>query len=305
MKKQILFLVGPTATGKSAVGVCLARKINAEIISCDSMQIYKGMEIITSVPKVTLRRSVRHHLLSVVSPKESYDVSRYRRRALALVRDVIKRGKIPLFVGGTGLYMSIVIDGIFAARPQNEKLRRRLYREAQISGNECLYARLKEADPAAAAKIHPNDLRRIVRALEVFLCTGKPISQLQQQRRGLTDRYDVGIFCLTMDREALKRRIDERVEKMFKQGLENEVKKLSRRELGRTASLAIGIRELKGYFDGRYGLEEVKRLIKRNTAQYAKRQLTWFRKDKRIKWVRVTESQTPAHIAEKIWKKLS
>ncbi|MFH1198914.1 MAG: tRNA (adenosine(37)-N6)-dimethylallyltransferase MiaA [Candidatus Omnitrophota bacterium] len=285
MKEKIFFLVGPTAVGKTAAAINLAKKINGEIISCDSMQIYKGMDIITSKPPKSLLKKVPHHLIGMISPIKEYDVSRYRKDALTKIKLILKKGKVPIFVGGTGLYLSILVDGIFDCQPEDAKLRERLYKEAKKSGSEKLHLRLKKIDPAAAVKIHPNDTRRIVRALEVFKVTGQPISELQKQRSGLAKDYDVRIFCLNMAREKLYQRIDARVDKMFKEGLLREVKKLFKLKLSKTARFAIGIQELKGYFEGKYDLGEAKRLMKRNSRHYAKRQLTWFRKDKRIKWV--------------------
>lgn len=299
-KNKIIFIVGPTAVGKSAVAVHLAKKIKAEIISCDSMQIYRGMPIITSKPGADLRKKVIHHLLSVVSPEKEYNVSRYREQALQKIKAIIKKGKVPLFVGGTGLYVSVLIDGIFKNKVINLALRKKLYAQFKEYGRDYLYAKLKSVDSPAAEKIHPNDTKRIIRALEVFEATGRPISSLQQEREGLTKDYKVKIFCLNMDRGALYKRIDRRLDKMFAAGLINEVKRLLSKRLSKTAQYAIGINELKGYFQGQYDLEEAKRLIKRNSRRYAKRQLSWFRKDKRIKWVDIKDSDTPGQIAKKV-----
>jgi len=304
MKRKTVFLMGPTAIGKTETAICLARKINAEIISCDSMQIYKGMDIITSKPSAVLRRNVNHHLIDVIAPTKEYNVSMYRRDALKKIKEVIKKGRIPLLAGGTGLYMSILIDGIFTLEQKNKSIREGLYRLAESRGNQYLHKRLQNIDPEAALKIHPNDTRRIVRALEVFKNTGKPISFLQKQRKGLNQEYDVKIFCLNMPREKLYKIIDERVDKMFARGIVSEAKKLLKSRLSKTASSAIGLRELKGYFDGLYDLEEVKHLIKRNTRLYAKRQLTWFRKDKRINWINISDKEEPKEVAERLWKEL-
>lgn len=305
MKPKVVFLVGPTAVGKSGISVKLAQKIKAEIISCDSMQIYKGMDIITSKPKPAARRKIQHHLIDIISPTQEYDVSRYCQVALRKIKEALKKDEIPLFVGGTGLYMSILVDGIFKAKVQNKIIRKRLYREAGQLGSSHLYKKLQVVDPEAAFKIHPHDTKRIIRALEVFEACGRPISQLQKERRSLFDEYEVKIFCLNMARDKLYQKIDHRVDKMFNQGLADEVKKLLKLKLSKTASCAIGIRELKGCFDGLYDLEEAKRLIKKNTRNYAKRQLTWFRKDKRVEWVEVGEKNTPSAIANKIIKKLN
>ena len=303
-RSKIFFLVGPTAAGKTSVAYHLAGKINAEIISCDSMQIYKGMRIISSQPQVALKRKIPHHLVGFLSPQKEYDVSQYRRDALKKVNEVIKKGKVPLFVGGTGLYTSIVIDGIFMDAGKDEALRNKLYRQAKVKGSGVLYEKLKKVDLLAALKIHPNDTKRIVRALEVFESTGKQISQLQKESSGgLKKDYDINIFCLNPKRPLLRKRIEERVEAMFKEGIVREARELLRANLSRTASYAIGIREMQGHLAGEYDLEEAKQLIKRNTRLYAKRQLTWFRKDKRIKWITITGKDTPQAIAERLWKR--
>jgi len=304
-KGKIFFLVGPTAIGKTEVSIHLAKKLNAEIISSDSMQIYKGTDIITSKPKGYSRRRPRHHLISIIPPTKEYNVAVYRRDALGAIKEIMGRGKAPLFVGGTGLYMSVLVDGIFKVDSSNRFIRQRLYRQAGRLGSSYLYKRLKEVDPQAASKIHPHDLRRIVRALEVFEATGKLISRLQKQRKGLLDEgYEVKIICLNMERGRLYGRIEKRVERMFRQGLFLEVKRLLKLKLSKTVSCAIGIREIKGYLEGLYDLAEAKRLIKQHTRNYAKRQLTWFRKDKRIEWVAIGEGETPASLANSIFKKI-
>lgn len=303
-KKRIIFLAGPTAVGKTEVAASLAGRLNAEIISCDSMQIYKNMDIISSMPSLLLRKKVRHHLISCLNPKKEYNAVRYRRSAIAEIGKIIKKGKTPLFAGGTGHYMSVLIDGIFKGSGENKTIRNRLYEEAQRKRSGYLHGKLRKIDPEAAAKIHPNDTKRIIRALEVFEVSGRPISELQKERRGLCDKYDVRIFCLNMARQRLYERINARVEEMFRKGLPGEVKRLLKLRLGKTASCAIGIKELKDYFSGACSLEEAKRLMKRNTRRYAKRQLTWFRKDKRIRWVDVKEGQTAGQIAGRISKEI-
>jgi len=305
MKSKIVFLVGPTAIGKTDIAVILAQRMNTEIISCDSMQIYRGMDILTSKPPLTLRNRVPHHLIDIISPNKEYNVAKYRQEALRKIKEIINKGKIPLFVGGTGLYMSILIDGIFKTKYQNKNIRNQLYKQAKEFGSEFLYKRLERLDPAAALKIHPHDTKRIIRAIEVFQISGQPISRLQKQRKGLTDKYDIKIFCLNMERKKLYQKIDKRIEAMFNKGLVKEVKKLLKLKLSKTAAYAIGIKELKGYFDGLYDLKETKQLMKHNTQLYAKRQLTWFRKDKRINWINISKKAKPREVAQKIWKTLS
>ena len=203
------------------------------------------------------------------------------------------------------MYMSILIDGIFKAKADTAGIRARLYKAAETRGKGYLYGCLKRIDPLAAARIHPHDIKRIIRALEVFKATGKRITQLQRKRRGLSRDFDIRIYCLTMERSRLYGRIERRVDEMFERGLEQEVKKLLRLKLSKTAGYAIGIRELKGHYEGAYDLEAAKELIKRNTRRYAKRQLSWFRKDKRIVWLEVGNRETAAQVAKRVLCKLS
>ncbi len=304
-KEKIIFIVGPTATGKSKTAFYLAGKINGEIISCDSMQIYKGMPIISNQPPAALTKKIPHYLLSFIPPQKEYNVSQYRQDALKKIKLILGKNKIPVFTGGTGLYMSILVDGIFEVKAEDPAWREKLYQQARKYGSNFLHEKLIKVDPVAAAKIHPNDTKRIVRALEVFKLTGKPISILQQHRIGLADEYDIRIFCLNLARPKLYQRIGLRTEKMFKQGLLKEAAKLLKLKLSQTSAAAIGLKELQGYFDGLYDLAQAKARIIRNTCLYSKRQLTWFRKDKRIQWINIKENDTPQKIAEKLWKKLS
>jgi tRNA dimethylallyltransferase len=303
-KNQIIFIVGPTAVGKTEIAVKIAQKINAEIISCDSMQIYRGMDILSCTPPAVLQKKVKYHLIGFLNPGQDYNVSKYRARALEKIKEIRQKGKLPLFVGGTGLYMSILIDGLFRAKAQNKNARNKLYQLASNKGSLYLYGRLKEIDPVAAGKIHPRDTRRIIRALEVYETTGRPISELQKERKGLSQEYGLRVFCLNMARDKLYERIDRRVEKMFRQGLVSEVRKLIKIKLSKTASRAIGIPEITGYSSGTYDLSQAKRLIQRNSRRFAKRQLTWFRKDKRIEWLEIGERESPAAVAKRILSRL-
>jgi tRNA dimethylallyltransferase len=305
LKKKIIFLLGPTGIGKSAVAISLAKKINAEIVSCDSMQIYRQMDILTSQVPLAGRKKVKHHLVGILSPDQEYNVAEYRKSALSICDKLFQKGKIPLFVGGTGLYYSIIIDGLFTAVPQDRVIRAKLEKQVKLKGSKYLYRKLTKVDSLAASKIHPNDSRRIIRALEVYLKTGKPISQLQKNRSGLGKEYTVKIFGLNIKRQLLYDTINSRVGNMFDLGLINEVRRLIKHKLSRTAKCAIGISELKGYLAGNYSLAESKRLMQRNSRHYAKRQLTWFRKDKRIQWVNIKEGEKPASIANRIIKKHS
>lgn len=287
LKPKIIFIAGPTASGKSALSIRLAKRLNAEIISMDSMQLYKGLDIVSSKPSLAMQRRIPHHLIDIVSPDEEFDVNSYRKLALKKIREIHKKGKIPIFCGGTGLYMSIVVNGIFEDIKKDEGLRQELYALAKRKGNIFLHNKLKSIDEAAAVRIHPNDLRRVVRALEVYKISGRPISELWNKRKGLGGKYDIRAFCLNKDRKSLYKDIDSRVEKMFARGLVKEVRGLLSNHLSQTCLQAIGIKEVKGCLDGSYGLEHARDLLKKNTRNYAKRQLTWFRKDKRIYWIDV------------------
>ncbi len=303
--KKIIFLVGSTGIGKSAVAIILAKKNNAEIISCDSMQVYRKMDIITSKVTPVQRKKIKHYLLDAINPGQEYNVAKYRKDALAICDKLFLKGKIPLFVGGSGLYYSIIIDGLFPEAPQDKLIRGKLNKQLEARGSKYLYKRLVKIDQAAAKKIHPNDARRIIRALEVYLKTGSQISALQKNRIGLGKEYEIKIFGLNLERKALYDKVNARVDKMFRLGLINEVKLLLKHKLSKTAASAIGINELKGYFDGLYSLGQAKYLIQRNSRHYAKRQLTWFRKDKRIQWINIDKTDSAGQVAQKIWKKPS
>jgi tRNA dimethylallyltransferase len=304
INNRIIFIVGPTAMGKTGIAVKIAKKINAEIISCDSMQIYRGMDILSSMPSVRLRREVKHHLIRFLKPDKEYNVAKYRAQAVGIIKRIRRKAKVPLFVGGTGQYMSILIDGLFKARSQNKSIRSGLYQLAHEKGDLYLHKYLRKIDPLAAGKIHPHDTRRVVRALEVYKTMGRPISELQKERKGLSQENKIKIYCLNMDRERLYQRIDQRITKMFRQGLVSEVRRLSKMRLSRTASHAIGIPEIKGYLNGDYDLTQARQLIQRNSCRLAKRQLTWFRKDKRIEWIITSPQETSRVLVKRIQEKL-
>jgi len=305
MKERLVFLVGPTAIGKTGISIELAGLINGEIVSCDSMQVYKGMDTGTSKPDKGLIARIPHHMIDVIEPSDEFSVAQFRRMAVKAIEDIIARGKAPLAVGGSGLYVKVLIYGIFEAPSTDREFRDRLKQEADEFGAEILYKRLEEIDKEAAAGIHPNDQRRILRALEVYEKAKAPISRLKTNTVGLSDKYEIRIFGLNMERPALYKKIEERVDLMFRGGLVEEAKGLMRQKLSLTASQALGYKEVFAFLRGEYNIEETKRLIKRNTRHYAKRQLTWFRRDKRIEWIILDEDFDPKEIAKEIWKKLS
>jgi len=283
-KPKVIFILGPTGVGKSEFAARLAKKIKGEIISCDSMQIYKGMEILSQYPSEKLRKKIPHYLVGILSPSREWSAADFAREAEKIADNIIKRGKAPVIAGGTGLYARAFADGLSPSSPKDEKLRKRLYKEAKNIGSAKLYAKLKKIDPVYASKIHPNDTRRIVRAFEVYKLTGRPLSAHHKDTKGLNDKYLISTFILNRDREELYARINERVEEMFRRGVIDEVKKLRRLKLSKTAKAVLGFREIMSYIKGDLSLEEAKELIKMNTRRYAKRQLTWFRREKDAAW---------------------
>lgn len=301
MKELVVFLVGPTGIGKTKVSISLAKRIGAEIVSCDSMQVYKGMDIGTSKPPAELMAEVPHHMIDIIEPgDDSFSVAKFREMSLNLIKDIHQRGRIPLFVGGSGLYMNVLVDGLFPSPKANRNLRTRLKEEARLYGSKWLYDRLERIDPRTAAIIHPNDLRRIIRALELYQLTGLPMSRLKEFTRGITSEYEVRIFGLNTERRRLYKRIDTRVDRMFEDGLIQEVRRLKDSGMGMTARQVLGYKEIIGYLEGGYPLEEARALLKRNTRRYAKRQLSWFRRDKRIKWIYLEAEADKEKVAGKI-----
>lgn len=304
MAQPIIFIVGPTASGKTEVAVSLSEKIPIEIIGCDSMQVYKEMNIISCKPPVEFRKKIPHHLLDVVSAEKDYSVADYEKEARLVIDKILDGPHFPCVVGGSGLYMSVLLDGLFSVGKTDARLREVLKNEAEVYGQEYLYKRLQSVDKKAAAKIHPHDLRRVIRALEVFELTQQPISRLQKERSGLWGNFAVKIFCLSRPREELYGRINSRVAGMFKQGIVEEVKTLLKLNLSQTARAVIGIKEIKGYLDGDYDLAEAERRMAQNSRRYAKRQLTWFRKDQRLQWLEIKSGETPETVANQIVKLL-
>ena len=298
----VLAIVGPTASGKTEVAFALSKKLPSEMISCDSMQVYKGMPLVTQAP------SPKVHLASFLSPAREYSAARFREDAFLLIRRILKAKKNPLLVGGTGLYLRALFDGLFEAekgkREKDESLREELFSEHERCGGNYLHEKLKEVDPASAARIHPHDLRRLVRALEVFRLTGKPFSSQKANRRGIREELPHRIFLILPDRAELYARINRRVERMFEEGLVEEVKGLMRRKLSRTAQMALGVREVKAYVEGQLSLEEAKKLLKQNTRHYAKRQLSWFRHEQGVEEIPVLPDESPGQVAEKIRRSL-
>lgn len=289
---KVIVIVGPTAVGKTKFGIELAKRIKGEIISADSMQVYRYMDIGTAKPTIEEMEGIKHYMIDIVDPTEEFNVARYKEMALTCIKEVIDRGKIPIMVGGTGLYINSVVDNVeFSEIVTDWEYRNQLQKRAQAEGTLALYQELQKVDEKAANKIHPNDLRRIIRALEVYKLTGKPISYHQEVSKQKPSSYDFLMIGLSMDRKKLYERINKRVDQMISQGLVEEVKKLL--DMGvtmeHTSMQGLGYKEIMAYLEGDKSLEEAIETIKRDSRRYAKRQLTWFRRDERIYWIDVEE----------------
>jgi len=298
---QLLAIVGPTATGKSEVALLVAERLDGEIVSADSMQVYRGMDIGTAKPTAEQRARVPHHLIDILEPNESFSVSDHRSRADAALADIWRRGRQPILVGGSGLYVRAVVQEMdFSHVPPNPEFRRQLEREAREGGSRVLHERLGELDAAAAARLHPNDTKRIIRALEVVEGGGRPAPSLGSVDRVGVARYNTRQFGLSLRREELYRRIDERVDRMVAAGLAEEVRALLTRGCDEKLSSmkGLGYAQFVPYVRGDISLEEAVRRLKRDTRRFAKRQFTWFRADLGIEWIDVEEAGGPAGVAE-------
>ena len=287
--KKILVIVGPTASGKTRLAVELAKAHNGEVVSADSMQIYRRMDIGTAKPTAEEMDGIPHHMIDVADPEEDFSVARYVELASACVDDILSRGKLPIVAGGTGLYVDSLLSGrTFAAFSPESSLRRELEEELAERGGEAMLAELAKVDPEAAARLHPNDHKRIVRALEVYHSTGKTISEHNQETQALPPRYEALTIGLNFqDRADLWERIDARVDQMAANGLEREVRELLSSGLSPacTAMQAIGYKEFVAAVEGTMTWREAEELVKLRSRQYAKRQLTWFRRAPETHWL--------------------
>jgi len=299
---QCWFLTGPTASGKSLIGLELAELIDAEIISLDSMAIYTQMDIGTAKPSQQYRDRVPHHLVDFLSPLEDYSVSQYGVAAHERIQDIRSRGKEVLFVGGTPLYLKSLLRGLYNGPPADWEFREQVERELQEVGSEALLERLRQVDPLAAHKLHPHDTRRIIRALEVYKVTGEPASHLQIQFENETPAEQCRVFVLGRPRPYLHTRIERRVEGMFEEGLVEEVRGLLDEfdELGRTAAQAVGYREVIGHLAGDQDLGRTIEMVKARTRQFARRQETWFRHLTECRRIEIARDDKAADSAARI-----
>lgn len=293
-KPKVIVILGPTAVGKTKLSIDLAKNLNGEIISADSMQIYKYMNVGTAKPLVEEMQGITHHLIDTVTPDEDFSVAQYQERAFKYIDEILSHNKIPMVVGGTGLYINSLIYNVqFSETITDEKYRAELNDTALNKGNEYLHNMLEKIDPQAAKLIHSNDIKRIIRALEVYKCTGNTISYFNSISKSIPSKYDFIIIGLNMDRQLLYQRINNRVDLMIKDGLINEVKSLL--EMGynnrNTSMQAIGYKELIQFVEGDISLESAVDKIKQESRRYAKRQITWFKKVEGIKWFDVTNKE--------------
>lgn len=300
-KKRLIVIVGPTAVGKTALSLTLAKQFNGEVISGDSMQVYKGMDIGTAKASPSERREVPHHLIDIVHPDEPFSVSQFQKLAKAAIDDISRRGRVPFLVGGTGLYIQAVTHGYrFSGAKADERIRARWRRYSERYGRKALHEALHRVDPESAKRLHPNDVRRVVRALEIAERTGKTMTEhLRDQQRDVP--YDILWIGLTMEREALYERINERVDAMIEEGMIDEVKRLREKDytLDLVSMQGLGYKEIMLYLEGEWPLEEAIRQMKRNTRRFAKRQWTWFRRIDAIRWWDMTcDANRKSQIAE-------
>lgn len=287
-KPPLIILTGPTAAGKTELSIQLAKKINGEIISADSMQVYKGMDIGTAKITKEEMQGVPHHLIDILNPEEEFNVMLFKEKADACIQDIYSRKKIPIIAGGTGFYIQAVLYDICFTKEETDKTyRKELEVLAREKGADVLHGMLKEVDEKSAASIHPNNVKRVIRALEYYHETKETMSSHNETERLRSSPYTFSYYVLTMDRDVLYQRIDERVDLMIKRGLVEEVRSLYEKGYAKelVSMQGLGYKELYRYFAGELTLEEAVYIIKRDTRHFAKRQLTWFRREKEVTWI--------------------
>ena len=297
-KPRVVAVGGPTASGKTALSVALARAFDGEIINADSMQIYKNLDVGTAKPSAEERQGIPHYLLDFLPPETPYSVADFTAAADPLIRDITARGRLPLVVGGTGLYITSLLSGMaFAPEKTDPAIRARLQARADTEGGAALYAELQRVDPDYAAQVHPNNLPRVIRALELFEATGRRMSDQRREARPAEAPYHALCLCLTCrDRAVLYSRIDRRVDEMVENGVLDEARQVyDHRDAYRTAAQAIGYKEFFPYFEGTAGLTECTERLKQATRNYAKRQLTWFRRQNDAVWLYLDEEDVTEH----------
>lgn len=304
--KPLVVILGPTAVGKTAVGIQLCQRINGEIVSGDSMLVYKKMDIGTAKPSLVERQHVPHHMIDILEPSEAYNVVQFQEKATGYIGEIHQRDRIPILLGGTGLYVRAIVEGYqFTPASSNDILRRQLQEEAEVHGNQHVWDKLNAIDAATAARLHPNDQRRIIRAIEVYKNTGTPLSWQYLADHNIP--YKLALIGLTMPRELLYQRINSRVDIMIESGLEAEVRELLRDGYGpdMVAMKGLGYRQMIGYLAGEYDLEHAIYLIKRDTRHFAKRQMTLFKKISGVEWFDVSEYQSTQSLVDDVYRSIA
>jgi len=302
MHHTLWVLTGPTACDKTEIGFTVAQKIKGEIISADSMLFYRGMDIGTAKPSLDMRELVPHHFIDIIDPWESYSVGRYVDDVESLIDTADSKDRKFLIVGGSPLYVKGLVDGIFNGPEADWDIRRDLEELADEKGNQYVHDILQKIDPDKAVELHPNNLRRIIRAIEVYRITGKPVSELQEEYKLTRKSYQFNILCIAREREDIYRRINERVEIMFDKGLVDEVQSLLDNPggLSKQAKQALGYKEIIQYLDGGLTLDDAKEMVKQSTRRFAKRQMTWFRRFPDVQWLETEELEGPESISDEI-----
>jgi len=302
--KPIVAIVGPTAIGKSRIGIEVAKILHTEILTADSCQVYRGMDIGTDKPTIQARQEIPHRLIDLVDPDYPFNVGDFRRHAIQEIAQLHPRGLLPLVVGGTGLYIRALLRGLCPGPPANWPVRHALTQEASERGWSFLHEKLQQVDPDLAQRLHPNDQPKVLRALEVYQTLGIPFSKVQQEHQFQESPYPFLLIGLTMERQALYRRIEARVEWEIEKGLVEETQRLMQKGYSRSlgSMKGLGYRQFSGYLDGEYSYDEAVRLLKRDTRHFAKRQMTWFRKEPGIHWIALEESESPVKAAQRILK---
>ncbi len=302
--KPLVAIVGPTAIGKSRIGIEIAKHLQTEILTADSCQVYRGMDIGTDKPSIQERQDIPHQLIDLIAPDQSFNVGDFRRHALQEIARLHRQGLLPLVVGGTGLYIRGLLRGLCPGPPADWSIRQALTQEAQEQGWPFLHKKLQQVDPELARRLHPNDQPKVLRGLEVYHTLGIPLSTVQQEHQFQEAPHPFLLIGLSMKRQDLYQRIETRVEWEIEKGLVQETQQLMQqgysRELG--SMKGLGYRQISGYLAGEYSYEEAVRLLKRDTRHFAKRQMTWFRKEPAIQWITVEKSDPQEKLVKRILK---
>ncbi len=305
MERKVIVIAGPTASGKTFLSLLLAAKLNSEIISADSRQIYKFLDIGTAKPAEEQLQKIKHHFIDELFPDEDFNASKFEEKSLTIIENLFSENKIPVVAGGSGLYIKALVDGITDSAETNEEIRIELNKKMEKCGKEFIYEELKKVDPESAAKMLPQNWKRVIRALEVFYTTGKPIHHHHNEFKRNSDIEFIQ-FGLNWPRELLYESIDKRVDEMISQGLVNEVKNVLSMgfEKNVNALNTVGYKEIISYLENEISLERAIELIKRNSRRYAKRQMTWFRADKRINWIEINSKEDLINARDLILKNI-